>query len=348
MPLETATYLDDLTASNPAGTDLLRQTDDHLRLIKTVLKATFPSLNFARYIEQPRIDVPDSSTPDLWAAESDYGNLLGTTTITGFASGEEGQCKLVRLATARQLTHHATTLALPGGANITTVAGDHMLVRCTGTTGNVVIGYFRADGKALAETDILPAVTAADLGKAVVLTDDSPKTVGFAFSPPVGSIVAWPTETAPSGWLELNGASLLRATYPLLFALIGDDYGAVDGTHFNLPDMRGRFLRGWANGQTTDPDAGDRTDRGDTTTGDHVGTKQADQIKLHGHPVRDSNTSESNQGTGGYTLSTAGAANSAVFTGTPTNTRGQQIGGTGGDETRPININVMWIIKADV
>lgn len=46
--------------------------------------------------------------------------------------------------------------------------------------------------------------------------------------------------TVPSGWLECNGASLLRTDYPALFTAIGTTWGSVDGTHFTLPDMRGR------------------------------------------------------------------------------------------------------------
>jgi hypothetical protein len=42
--LETATYVSDLVATNPVGSDGLAQTDDHLRLIKSVLKNTFPNL----------------------------------------------------------------------------------------------------------------------------------------------------------------------------------------------------------------------------------------------------------------------------------------------------------------
>jgi microcystin-dependent protein len=44
MPLESATYLDDLNPANPAATDLLSQGDDHIRLIKAVLQATFPNI----------------------------------------------------------------------------------------------------------------------------------------------------------------------------------------------------------------------------------------------------------------------------------------------------------------
>jgi len=57
----------------------------------------------------------------------------------------------------------------------------------------------------------------------------------------IGEIVAYAGTTLPDpNWLFCDGASLLRADYPDLFAAIGTTYGAVDGSHFTLPDMRGR------------------------------------------------------------------------------------------------------------
>jgi microcystin-dependent protein len=46
--------------------------------------------------------------------------------------------------------------------------------------------------------------------------------------------------SAPTGWLLCDGASYLRADYAALFAVIGTTYGSADGTHFNVPDFRGR------------------------------------------------------------------------------------------------------------
>jgi len=57
----------------------------------------------------------------------------------------------------------------------------------------------------------------------------------------VGEGRDWFTLTAPTGWLFRDGSSLLRTDYPDLFAVIGTTYGAVDGTHFSLPDERGRL-----------------------------------------------------------------------------------------------------------
>lgn len=44
MPLESATYIDGLVTTNPAASDAISTADDHLRLIKAAIKATFPSL----------------------------------------------------------------------------------------------------------------------------------------------------------------------------------------------------------------------------------------------------------------------------------------------------------------
>jgi len=72
---------------------------------------------------------------------------------------------------------------------------------------------------------------------------------------PIGSVVAFATKTATSGWLECNGAAISRTTYAVLFTLIGTTYGAGDGTStFNIPDLRGEFIRGWDNGRGVDFD----------------------------------------------------------------------------------------------
>ena len=67
-------------------------------------------------------------------------------------------------------------------------------------------------------------------------------TVQFDYEPPdmipVGMMTEWPALAAPSGWLFCQGQSLLRADYAALFDVIDVTWGAVDGTHFSLPDMR--------------------------------------------------------------------------------------------------------------
>lgn len=152
----------------------------------------------------------------------------------------------------------------------------------------------------------------------------------------VGKVMMWFTGTAPTGWLALEGAAVSRTTYASLFAVIGTMYGVGDGsTTFNLPDMRGRFPRGWDHGAGVDPDAASRTNRGDGTVGDYVGTKQADEYRSHDHQ---------NKAVGSAINSTSVSTYAAYRDNAPyLNALNTNV--SGGNETRPTNINVMYIMK---
>ena len=70
---------------------------------------------------------------------------------------------------------------------------------------------------------------------------------------PSGAVLYFAGQTAPAGWLKANGAAVSRTAYAALFAAIGTTYGAGDGrTTFNLPDLRGEFMRGWDDGRGID------------------------------------------------------------------------------------------------
>lgn len=346
MALETAPFLNDLVSTNPPGGDLRSQGDDHIRLIKGTLKASFPNITFAKYIEQARLDVADAATPALWAAASDYINLLGTTTITGFVSGTSGQRKLVRFNAARTLTHNASTLQLPSGASITTVAGDHALFQCEGTTNNLMIAYWRATGQPI--VSVFPSQT-GNAGK-VLGTDGT--NVSWGFAPPTGAVLGWPLAAIPSGYLLCNGQTVLRSS-PLGVLLAGA-YGPGDGsTTYNIPDYQGEGLRMTDGGTGRDPDAAGRTNRGDGTTGNNVGTRQGSQFVSHTHfvladvdvaagaPPDPTNSTQvakanTNHGTGIFDYKTAGTATAATVG--PASL-------SGGNETRMRNVYINWIIK---
>ena len=70
---------------------------------------------------------------------------------------------------------------------------------------------------------------------------------------PSGAVMYFAGQTAPAGWLKANGAAVSRTAYAALFAAIGTTYGTGDGrTTFNLPDLRGEFVRGWDDGRGID------------------------------------------------------------------------------------------------
>jgi microcystin-dependent protein len=157
-----------------------------------------------------------------------------------------------------------------------------------------------------------------------------------------GGVRMWMTSSIPSGFLECDGAAVSRTTYADLFAVLGTTYGIGDGaTTFNLPDLRGEFIRGFDNGAGNDPDAAGRTDRGDGTTGDNVGTKQGHAVEDHIHSS--SVNMQTFPGAGGTINEDAGTTVlnqnlSAVINGTSGAT-------VSANETRGRNVGVMFIVK---
>lgn len=104
-----------------------------------------------------------------------------------------------------------------------------------------------------------------------------------------GMIVPFPlavVDGVATGWLYCNGQAVLRADYPDLFAYLGLTYGPGNGVDdFVVPDYRGYFLRGQADGSSRDPDRDDRNARDDGTAGDEPGTTQGDNFKDHDHDI---------------------------------------------------------------
>ncbi|ARM70446.1 tail protein [Escherichia phage vB_EcoM_ECOO78] len=141
---------------------------------------------------------------------------------------------------------------------------------------------------------------------------------------PTGGIVYFPRSTAPTGWLKANGAAISRTAYANLFSVIGTIFGNGDGVNtFNLPDLRGEFIRGYDDGRGVDASRS-------------LGSYQADEIKSHYHRL-------------GSEFVANGAANliaDAWNQGTSGNyPEGIGTGSTGGTETRPRNIALLACIK---
>lgn len=69
---------------------------------------------------------------------------------------------------------------------------------------------------------------------------------GGSIGVPPGMVMWYCANSPPTGWLECNNAAVSRTTYADLFAVIGTTYGSGNGsTTFNLPELRGEFVRGW-------------------------------------------------------------------------------------------------------
>jgi microcystin-dependent protein len=159
---------------------------------------------------------------------------------------------------------------------------------------------------------------------------------------PVGTIMPYggggdPTnraELAKHGWLFCDGALLSQSLDSGLYNAIGTAFGGTKDS-FNLPDLRGRFVRGVDDSTGRDPDASARTaSNSGGNRDDNVGSVQNDTFKSHTHkyvsPVQWSNNS----------------GNQMEYGGDIRAKQEWETESTGGDETRPKNVYVNWIIKA--
>lgn len=137
---------------------------------------------------------------------------------------------------------------------------------------------------------------------------------------PVGSIMMYAGSSVPSGsWMECNGAAILRSTFSALFSAIGTIYGVGDGsTTFNIPDLRGVFVRGYDNGRGVD-------------SGRVLGSNQDQSIQNHIHTIT---RLDGSGGSNGLQSKSSGASVG------PTNTDADATA-----ETRPRNTALMFIIK---
>lgn len=166
---------------------------------------------------------------------------------------------------------------------------------------------------------------------------------------PVGVMEIWAGrhDNVPAGYLLCDGVQYDSSSYPELFQAIGYGFGGNGGNLFNVPDVRGRFMRGVDQGVGNDPDADSRlASASGGNTGDAVGTLQEDQLQCF-EATYDKSFSQAiaiRQGTHGY-INVRAHAN----TYTPTDIQFTE-GDCGvprfGSETRPTNINVHYIIKA--
>lgn len=163
---------------------------------------------------------------------------------------------------------------------------------------------------------------------------------------PIGTILPYGGATAPSGYLICNGQSVSRAVYANLYGVLGNSFGTADGVSFNVPDLRGRFLRMVDGGAGNDPDRASRTAiMTGAATGDNIGSLQNYQVQSHNHYEGTIWFSTSNFNR--YGGSNLGNTNSLQGTssGTVNNSLNALTSSTGGSETRPVNVNVNYIIK---
>jgi hypothetical protein len=257
------------------------------------------------------------------------------------AAGNDGTGDSLRDGLTKANAMLQELMTSSGRSLVTSVTANLVFASPSGTPG---YGSFRA----LVNDDFPALVGASTCGASHALCNVAVNTKGLITSVssidikayvesiacPVGSVITMAGSTVPPNYLECDGSEYSATTYASLYAVIGTMYGSTGAGSFKVPDYRGYFHRGWAHGSTVDPDKAARTDRGDTTGGDVVGSVQGHAFTNHTHTY-----------TYYITGGSGGIENGAGYTdvGQTGTSAGANTGS--GNETRPINKNVMYCIK---
>ena len=150
MPVPTLiTELSTTIASNsPPGSESPASLDDYQRA-----HAAFIAQLHASTVAAATVIVASATSTAIGAAASENVDISGTTTITSFDTVAEGINRKGRFTGVLTLTHNATSLILPGVANIVTAANDRYEARSLGAGNWIVTKYVYANGNAISATN---------------------------------------------------------------------------------------------------------------------------------------------------------------------------------------------------
>jgi hypothetical protein len=175
-------------------------------------------------------DIPSATTTDIGASTGNVVDVTGTTTITALGTIQAGAIRFVQFDGILTLTHHATSLILPTGANITTAAGDWAVFQSEGSGNWRCINYSRASGASLLNV----AATQSEV--------ESASSTSVYVSP--GRAQYHPGMA--KAWMHFNGKNTPTATVSHNMGTITDN-GAGDYTIAITTDFSSAFyaVAGW-------------------------------------------------------------------------------------------------------
>ncbi|RUU93356.1 hypothetical protein EOB59_03375 [Mesorhizobium sp. M7A.F.Ca.MR.176.00.0.0] len=159
-------------------------------------------------------NIASATATDLASSTGTSVTITGTAVITSFTARPAGAIRHLTFAAAATLTHNATSLILPGAANIVTAAGDTAMAQSLGGGNWRIRDYQRANGTTVSNTLIQPALTLEQSaaptptaeGRIQWDTDENVIAIGDGAATQV--FVPIPASTAAGDILYLSGAKL--------------------------------------------------------------------------------------------------------------------------------------------
>lgn len=194
MALESATYINGLDSANPTATDPKSQGDDHIRLVKSAVKATFPNVTGAVNPTHTELNYVVGVTSGIQSQINAKGDVtttgsqtltnktltspaLGNTSVTGvktvdfngeYDNGNSGTAKTVTMTNGQKqkitLTGNATiTISFTGAA-----VGTYQLRTIQDGTGSRTVAFSGLSGSRWLGATSMPAINSAASGETIV------------------------------------------------------------------------------------------------------------------------------------------------------------------------------------
>lgn len=216
------------------------------------------------------------------------GLLAGTTSTNDSVSmANEWRALAVPTASVPMNAQKLTGLADGAAATQDSVTVNQMTGAITAATIPAGNGMVKVDGSDTTNGFLFAKLTAGSGIDLTVTNVGGNETVQIDVETvqlnPVGMITMYGAAAAPTGWLLCNGASLLRASYAALFTAIGTTYGSADGTHFNAPNLQGKFPIGYNGGQVGPVSGGVNTAALGNSGGEGSHTLITAEMPTHDH-----------------------------------------------------------------
>ena len=166
MALETATYISDLNASNPPGADPLSQADDHLRLIKSTVKATFPNVTNAVTATHTQLNKAgfDQIQPILATVAANALTITISPVSIDFRSATIGSGTVTRVTSTSSVTVVVSSGSTLGTVNAIAARLAVLAINNAGTIEAAVVNL--AGGNNLDETGVITTVAEGGAGAA--------------------------------------------------------------------------------------------------------------------------------------------------------------------------------------
>tara|TARA_R100001460_G_scaffold7408_1_gene18909 strand:+ start:2123 stop:2950 length:828 start_codon:yes stop_codon:yes gene_type:complete len=267
-----------------------------------------PSVNFTSFAKQ---DITGDGTPNYTLTHA----VANANEIEVFVNN-------VRQEPTSAYTVSGTALTMTG--NVASTDDFYVIY-----LGKAIQTTVPPDGSVTTAKIADDAITSAKIASSVVLI-------------PSGIIMSFGGTSAPTGFLSCDGSAISRTTYSTLFTAIGTTWGTGDGSStFNVPDLRAAFLRGTGSHGTSN------MANGNDFSAPSVGSFENDSFQSHFHAFNRGETNAATASGGRIAHGTNGdaltlTANVGLPEEDTTNNHGTP---RFGDETRPFNASVLYVIK---